>query len=116
MTVFCVGFLASCGGNKAAQEEAAAEINTEEIPETEVPEKEAPEKNGFNEEGNSEIQLGNFIFSIPSYFEADITEDDHYRAYAEKGGKTAYIEIFSVVDEEDTVSYEALKSIQELSE
>ena len=109
LTVFCIGFLTACGGNQQTGEETALEVNSEEAVSSEAPEKEVPQKDGFDEKTNSEVQLGNFIFSIPSYFEADITEDDHYRAYAEKGGKTAYVEIFAVVDEEDPVSYEALK-------
>lgn len=109
-TAFCVGFLASCGNNQTNETTENPVATDEEISESEaVSAKERPQKNGFDEKTSSEVQLGNVIFSVPSYFEADITEDNHYRAYAEKGGDTAYIEIFASVDEEDPtpVSYEA---------
>lgn len=67
------------------------------------------QKNGYDEKSNSVVKVGNFYFSIPSYWSPDITEADHYRAYAETSGKTAVLEIFADEDKSDPVTYDILK-------
>lgn len=66
------------------------------------------QKNGFSDASNSTVQVGQYAFSVPSYWGADITEPDNYRAYAEKGGKVAMLTITANTDENDVVSYDAL--------
>jgi len=65
------------------------------------------QKDGFS--NNSTVNVGNFAFSIPTYWQADIIESDHYRAYAETSGKVAMLEINSLVDNDDPVNFDILK-------
>lgn len=72
------------------------------------------QKNGFGK--NSEVTVGAYSFSIPTYWEADIEEADYYRAYAETSGKVAMLSINSSFDEEDPVTYEILAKETESGE
>lgn len=67
------------------------------------------EKDGFDEKSNSLVTVGQFCFSIPNYWNADIEEDDMYRAYAENSGKVSVLQIISSYDSDDKVTYDILK-------
>ena len=67
---------------------------------------EKPQKDGFAQ--SSTVMVGDFSFSIPSYWRVRITEKDHYRAYAETSGKVAMLDIRSSYDENDPVTYNIL--------
>ena len=67
------------------------------------------EKNGFDEKSNSLVTVGQFCFSIPDYWNADIEEDDMYRAYAETSGKVSVLQIISSYDSNDEVTYDMMK-------
>lgn len=47
------------------------------------------QKDGFNK--STEVTVGAYNFTIPTYWEADIEETNHYRAYAETSGKAAML-------------------------
>lgn len=68
-----------------------------------------PQKDGFDDDTNVEVSVGLASFEIPSYWEADINEKNHYRAYAETSGKVAVLEIMASYDYSDPVTYELLK-------
>ena len=70
---------------------------------------EKPEKNGFDSTSNMEVSVGLASFEIPSYWAADITEADHYRAYAETSGKVAMLNILANYDNDDPVSFDILQ-------
>lgn len=111
IVTLCMTFaLTSCGGKNTSNETPqSGDTAAEEVTASETSAEEKPQKDGFDENTNMKIEFGNYIFSIPSYYAADITESDHYRAFAETGGEMACIQLFAFVDEEDPVSYEALK-------
>lgn len=67
---------------------------------------EKSQKNGFS--SCSTVNVGDYSFSVPSYWSAYITDSDHYRAYAETSGKVAMLEINSLYDDEDPVTYDIL--------
>lgn len=72
------------------------------------------QKNAFDK--NSEVTVGAYSFTIPTYWKADIEEADHYRAYAETSGKVAMLNIYSSFEAEDTVTYESLVNDTESGE
>ena len=65
--------------------------------------------NGFDERKNTTETVGSYVFSIPKYWKADISENDHYRAYAETSDKVAMLQITSQYDGDDSVTFEILK-------
>ena len=67
-----------------------------------------PQKAGFSESENGTATVGNFEFSVPDYWETEIEEENHYRAYAETSGKVAMIDITSQYDSSDPVTYDIL--------
>lgn len=64
------------------------------------------QKDGFSDALT--VNVGEYSFSVPTYWNADIKENGHYRAYAETSGKVAMLEIYSLYDDEDPVTYEIL--------
>ncbi len=64
---------------------------------------------GFDEETNVEVQVGNYIFSVPDYWEAEEESENIYQAYAEDSDKVVKLQIDSVEDDEDPVSFEILE-------
>ncbi|MDO4479032.1 MAG: DUF4839 domain-containing protein [Lachnospiraceae bacterium] len=80
---------------------------------TEAPEApivpERTEKDGFSEENNELVTIGDFAFSVPDYWEADKEKEDEYRAYAERDGKTAMLQIESQKDNFDPVTFDILQ-------
>lgn len=71
-----------------------------------------PQKEGFDKSTNTSVQVGNYLFDIPSYWSTNTEETNKYTAYAETSGKTALIYI-ACSEDEDTVSYEALEKENE---
>lgn len=76
--------------------------------ENKLPEDNRTQRNEYDEKNNSIEFIGRYSFSVPTYWDADITENDHYRAYAETSGKVAMLEIRASFDDEDPVTYESL--------
>ena len=65
-------------------------------------------RNGFDERTNRLLRMGNYVISIPNYWELSESEEKSVlRFYAETGGKTAFLQIVTVVDN-DEVNLEAL--------
>lgn len=67
------------------------------------------EKDGFNEKSNTLVTVGQFCFSIPNYWNADVEEDDVYMAYAETSDKVSMLRIISIFDDEDAATFDLLK-------
>lgn len=67
------------------------------------------EKDGFNEKSNTLVTVGQFCFSIPNYWNADVEEDDVYMAYAETSDKVSMLRIISIFDNEDAATFDLLK-------
>lgn len=65
------------------------------------------EKDGYNDAKNTMINVGNYWFSIPTYWYTDISDSDNYRAYAESSGKVAMLQI-QAVEDTDSVNYDVL--------
>ncbi len=70
---------------------------------------EKEEREGFDEETNVEVQVGNYTFSVPDYWEAEEESENLYQAYAEDSDKVVKLQIDSVEDDEDPVSFEILE-------
>ena len=70
------------------------------------------EFDGFDKYEKQNARIGNFVFSIPGYWEeGDNTEEDGYEChqyYAETGEKAVMLEISLSRDDKDKVTYDAL--------
>lgn len=106
IALFTAAMLTSCSTQKVAP--ASSEVKGE--PKTTVQTTtNKKQKNGFNENKNAKVTVGNYALFIPKYWNADITEADHYRAYAETSEKVAMLQITSHYDEDDPVTFEELE-------
>ncbi|MCR5151365.1 MAG: zinc ribbon domain-containing protein [Clostridiales bacterium] len=85
----------------------AGKENASRNSEIETDEKE--EKNGFDLSKNKQVSVGNYKFSVPKYLKAAEKETDLYKAYAEKSGKYAWLQIVSKYEEQDSVSFKRLQ-------
>lgn len=96
--------VAGCG--KEVAEEKTEDATTDE----EIISRE--EFDGFDKYEKKNVRIGNFVFSIPGYWEeGDNTDADGYEChqyYAETGEKTVMLEISLSRDNEDKVTYDAL--------
>lgn len=75
-----------------------------------------PQRNGFNESTNLNVQAGDYIISVPSYWEYEQTgdkSDDLFERYAETNGKSAMLQINSITETEDPVAFEVLYADKE---
>lgn len=61
---------------------------------------EKPSRQGFDTAKNVKEIIGLYIFDVPNYLDADIAENDIYRAYAEKGEKTVMLQCVAEEDSE----------------
>lgn len=106
VVLFAVTVLASCSGQKAITDSSDVKSDTKATAQTTNNKK---QKNEFHESKNVKETVGSYVFSIPKYWNADITEADHYRAYAETSEKVAMLQITSHYDEDDPVTFEELE-------
>lgn len=58
------------------------------------------DKNSFDSGVNNTEHIGVYDFSVPSYYEADLTETDNYRAYADTGEKVVMLQVMQIEDDE----------------
>ena len=65
------------------------------------------QKDGFDINNCKEKIIGNYKFLIPNYWIE--SESEHYRAYAETGGKVSMLQIINKVDNKDKVSFDLLE-------
>ena len=63
---------------------------------------------GFEEGTYHDVYIGEFVFSIPNYWEGDGSKEEYLQYYAETGGKVSMLCISYPVDDVDEVTYELL--------
>ncbi|MBE5840625.1 MAG: hypothetical protein E7304_04360 [Butyrivibrio sp.] len=100
-----IGFLVFCiicviasliFGNEKEERQEEKTVET-----TYVEEKiEKEKKDGFDITANIVRQIGNYEFSIPSYYETAIEERENFMAYAEKGEKVVMLQCSCFKDDE----------------
>ena len=75
-----------------------------------------PQRNGFNQSTNLNVRAGDYIISVPSYWEYEQTGDkseDLFQRYAETNGKSAMIQINSKTNTKNPITFEELNSEKE---
>lgn len=72
-----------------------------------------PNKDGYDESTNTTEKLGDYVFSLPAYWEVRTSEDEQFAAFAETSGKSAVFQAYLQPTNYENMTDEKFSGIQE---